>query len=115
MGMYAGPLPFLCFSTQVGPYRIEFHIANSCQQMFLVKHRRMKTLLPKMSTPFKALIYGSRITPVSFAEKIYKASFVVRHHHEMDVIRHQTVSPDIDVSPVTSLMDKPEIKPEILV
>ena len=111
MSMNAGPQPQVRAMAELGPDRIQLYIPHRLQQVIVIHRIRVKSFLPEVAPPAFPLIYHPCVAPVSIAEQITQAILVFGHCHQVHVVRHQAVSPDIDTSARLFLYQKAQISP----
>ena len=111
VSMNAGPQPQVRAMAELGSDRIHLYIPNRLQKVIFIHRIRVKSFLPKVAPPALPLIYHPRVATVSIAEQITQAILVFGYRHQVHVIRHQAVSPDIDSSAHLFLNQKAQISP----
>jgi hypothetical protein len=96
-----------------GANRILVHIAERRLQMGCVKRKRGEALLPEMSGPAAPGIDELGKVSVHRAKEPCQRIGVVRHDDQVDVIRHQAVSPDCDTGCSGALSKERAVEPVI--
>lgn len=107
--MNAGPSPLLRFVDQSGANRIHFDVADSSDEMLLVHHKGVKALLPEMSLPFLPLVDVSGVSQMCRAKESTETVDISRYGNDVNMVRHQTVCPDVYSSFVLFLGYEPDI------
>src|SRR5215475_1224534 len=79
--------------------RIQFHISHGRSLVRLVEHAGEGPTLPQVSTETVLLIKGHGIGGMTTMKGLPDRIFSFGNGHEMDMIRHQAVSQDVQQKP----------------
>jgi hypothetical protein len=96
------------------PHRIELHIADRCQEITFIHHKRGKSSLPQVTAPAFPEIHVPGVSPVRLAKGSPQPPFGVRHCNQVYMIGHKTVRPHLYATPRTPLSHQAEISSVIL-
>jgi len=92
MGTGARPRPRCRLQRQSGPHRVQFRIAQRLPQVALIQRTAMKPPLPHMPAGDMRSVPISGLTPMRGLQHRRQGLRSQRDHHEMHVVRHQTVA-----------------------
>jgi hypothetical protein len=88
---------------------IQFNISLCYQQIMLIHHLRCKAPLPQMAPPVLSKIYMPDITSMPFPDRPSKSFSKMRNGDTMNMIGHEAVGPDGNITPRTPLSHKPYV------
>src|SRR4051794_4578301 len=94
VGTRARPVPLLRPLDQPRPHRIELDIAQAGMEVRLIHCDRGEAALPQMAAPALALVDRPAIAAVDRRQRRAETVGPTRHQNQVDVVRHQTPSPD---------------------
>src|SRR3546814_2027474 len=78
--------------------------------MRLIHRDRTEPPLPKMAGGAHAGVDIARIAPMQIAEGSPQAVLILRHQHDVDMIGHQAIGPDLATRPLRRIGQQTEIE-----
>ncbi len=115
MGPGARPRPVLRPCTEPRTDRIQLHIPGSGDEMPLIHHERVKTLLPKMPLPAFPDIDHARVATMRLAQRVTQTELIGRDQDQVHMIRHEAVDKNLRATRSTGRREQSPILGVVLV
>jgi hypothetical protein len=115
MGAGARPRPVLRPCTEPRTDRIQLHRPGSGDEVPLVHHERMKTLLPKVHSPDFTDIDHARVAHDAPPQRVTQTELIGRHHDRVHMIRHEAVDQNLRATRSTGSRQQSPILSIVLV
>lgn len=79
---------------------IAFDVSHGSHQIRFIERKTGKASLPEIASPAFSKIDMPRIAPMGFRDGVRQRAFLTWYDHEMHMVGHQTVGPDLKPVPL---------------